>query len=317
MFKVKHIFAAPDVHDEREFERNNVQGKLAKYLQTNPMDRFEHDLSYREKVERTAEGLGKVNGFVLDIGGNTAGEATILQQKGYRMVVGDINEAALDISRQRAEKFSLISPHYVGLDAHNLPFKDGSFDSVTVLEALHHFIDYDRVLSEIFRVLKPGGKLFSMEPNALNPIRRASEVRDRLKGTIEKSFYPKQLQRLCEKAGFEKVAIDRHSSGKSTWKLEQQPLLWRPLGRFHGWLCLKFPYRFGGLVLNAWKPGVLQTSESESFGDLLCNSATGNAVQFSAEESGWVDAKDGVKFPDLNGIPILIDADKVPLKAGV
>ena len=36
-----------------------------------------------------------------------------------------------------------------------LPFADGVFAAVTVLEALHHFFDYDKALGEIHRVLAP------------------------------------------------------------------------------------------------------------------------------------------------------------------
>ena len=53
-------------------------------------------------------------------------EATILAQHGYSMGVGDINEDALDLARPRAEKFELRKPRYVGLDDHNLPFRNAS-----------------------------------------------------------------------------------------------------------------------------------------------------------------------------------------------
>ena len=117
MFKFRHIFAPPDVQEERDFEKANVTAKLERYLRTNPLDRFAFDEAYRHKVELTERNLGPIRGLILDIGGNTAGEATILQQRGFRIVVGDINELALDISRQRAEKFGLQKPGYVAFDA--------------------------------------------------------------------------------------------------------------------------------------------------------------------------------------------------------
>jgi SAM-dependent methyltransferase len=48
-------------------------------------------------------------------------------------------------------------------DAAELPFSDGSFDTVTVLAALDHFPDRSAALREIHRVLQAGGRfLFAM-----------------------------------------------------------------------------------------------------------------------------------------------------------
>ncbi len=44
-------------------------------------------------------------------------------------------------------------------DAHDLPFEDESFDVVTCRRAAHHFVDIDRALREMRRVLRPGGRL--------------------------------------------------------------------------------------------------------------------------------------------------------------
>jgi SAM-dependent methyltransferase len=44
-------------------------------------------------------------------------------------------------------------------DAYRLPFADGAFDVVVCSEVLEHLVAYDRVLGEIRRVLKAGGRL--------------------------------------------------------------------------------------------------------------------------------------------------------------
>ena len=109
---LKHIFKRVTVEEEREFERENVSRKKSRYLKTNPMNRYRNDPYYAIKVDRTRSGIqdeeGKLPaGWLLDIGGNTAGEATVLCQEGARIVVGDINEVALDISRERVRKFAM------------------------------------------------------------------------------------------------------------------------------------------------------------------------------------------------------------------
>jgi len=45
-------------------------------------------------------------------------------------------------------------------DGEHLPFEDESMDFVYSFGVLHHFPDTKRAVSEIFRVLKPGGKCF-------------------------------------------------------------------------------------------------------------------------------------------------------------
>lgn len=306
---ISEWFKEPDVAAEREFERKNVQGKRDWYLKTNPVDRSETDPAYRAKVDWIEGALGGVDGRVLDIGGNTAGEAAVLAHRGYRMLVGDINETALDISRERGAKFGLPPVEYVAFDAHHLPFSDEVFSAVTIIEALHHMVDYSEVLKEALRVLKPGGLLFAMEPNALNPIRRAGEVRDRFRGTIEKSFYSWDLQRLCENAGFSEIRITPFGIEKPDWKLAEVPRHRRWLFRLHCWLGIHYPGVFGSLAVAARRPGRLGDQEVQPLPEILRCPINGNALGYSLESRRWVDAVTGISFPDLNGIPILISED--------
>ena len=316
MAKLRHLFQSVTVAEEREFERDNVSRKLERYLQTNPLDRFERDAPYRLKVERIRKGLEKqpgrlIEGLVLDLGGNTAGEATILQQQGLHFLVGDINEAALDISRRRVEKFQLRPPAYVALDAHRLPFADESFSAVTVIEALHHFPDCARALAEIHRVLKPGGLFYSIEPYALNPIRRLSEIRDRLRGTVEKSFYRNQVQRLLHNAGFAPVQVRTVTMGSSTWKLEAVPWYRRPMTRLHGWLQTHVPAVFGTLEIQARKRGQLQDApvSPEVWKETLRSPVNRAPLRLDPSSNRWTAAEGGHSFPDLHGIPVLVPED--------
>jgi len=317
MASLRHIFKPVNVAEEREFEKENVSRKLERYLRTNPLVRFETDAAYRVKVQRIQKGLEKdhgrlMEGLILDIGGNTAGEATILQQQGLNFIVGDINEVALDISRQRVKKFCLLAPEYVALDAHELPFADESFSAVTVIEALHHFPDYSRVLGEILRVVKPGGIFYSNEPNGLNPIRRLSEARDRLRGTIEKSFFVGQLKRLCRAAGFTEISIHAVSVGKSSWKLEEVPRYRRSIYRLHGFLQTKIPRFFGTLEIRARKGGTLSDApvSSEAWRQSLRSPVNGTPLRFDEAAQRWLDAA-GNSFPQFNGIPVLLRSDSL------
>ncbi|MBN1893403.1 class I SAM-dependent methyltransferase [bacterium] len=53
-------------------------------------------------------------------------------------------------------------------DAGALPFENGAFDCVTAKDVLHHLDEPARAVSEMKRVLRPGGILISVEPNNRN-----------------------------------------------------------------------------------------------------------------------------------------------------
>ncbi|MGN6605377.1 MAG: class I SAM-dependent methyltransferase, partial [Jatrophihabitans sp.] len=50
-------------------------------------------------------------------------------------------------------------PVTLNADAHHLPFDDGHFDSVVASEILEHIPDDRRVISELVRVTRPGGRV--------------------------------------------------------------------------------------------------------------------------------------------------------------
>jgi|GEM_PF-2132094 len=312
---LKHLFKPVTVEEERDFERENVRRKRDRYLGTNPMDRYRTDPFYALKVDRVRKGIAPASGkfpdgWILDIGGNTAGEVTVLCQEGGKFVVGDINEVALEVSRDRVRKFGLREPGYVAMDVHRIPFADDSFECVTVLEALHHFPDYGQALREIHRVLKPGGILYSQEPNGLNPLRRASEVRDRLRGTVEKSFFRGQLIRLCRNAGFEEVSVEQVAGGRSSWKLEEVPGYRRWLARFHGVLQERIPRIFGPHEIRATKGGAAAAPVEQDWRELLREPGGGECVRIAPGGGRWQVGEGSGSFPDLDGIPVMISADR-------
>jgi len=303
------------VESEKQFEIQNVLKKKERYLKTNPMERYATDEIYRKKVDYILKELSGIDGLILDIGGNTAGEATILQQKGFNFVVSDINEYALDISQERVAKFQLISPKYIAFDAHVIPFADNTFDAITIIEALHHFIDYDSVLSEVLRVLRPGGKFISLEPYALNPIRRLSEIRDYFRGTIEKSFTKTFLRKILYKNGFIKVEVNTISMGKSSWKMYEVPLYRKPIAYLHSFLSRNFPMIFGSLLITAEKLAIDKEhkNEKEQDPEMLCP-ITKTKLTLDSEIKLLVNEDKSFGYKIYNGIPVIIANEAVKLR---
>ncbi len=102
---------------------------------------------------------------VLDIAGGTGDLA-----RGWAKRVGksgevwltDINSSMLTFGRDRLLDEGLILPVSLA-DAEKLPFPDNYFNAVSVAFGLRNMTHKDAALKEMFRVLKPGGKLFVLE----------------------------------------------------------------------------------------------------------------------------------------------------------
>jgi ubiquinone/menaquinone biosynthesis C-methylase UbiE len=95
---------------------------------------------------------------ILDIGCGTG--AMLDELAPFGSVTGaDFAVEALSFCRQRSDKYPLTRA-----DARRLPFASNSFDIVTAMDIIEH-IDNDKAASsEIFRVLKPGGRVYITVP---------------------------------------------------------------------------------------------------------------------------------------------------------
>ena len=102
---------------------------------------------------------------VLDIAGGTGDLARAFARKaGPRgtVVHTDINEAMLRTGRDRLMDEGLALPT-ITCDAEKLPFASGSFDLVSVAFGLRNMTLKDAALTEMCRVLRPGGRLLVLE----------------------------------------------------------------------------------------------------------------------------------------------------------
>jgi len=84
----------------------------------------------------------------------------------------DLDIDALETARQLFIDNNLESPVFAKGDASNLSFSDHQFRSIFCLNTLiniHPFNKIEAIISELFRVLKPGGKIYLDFRNQLNP----------------------------------------------------------------------------------------------------------------------------------------------------
>ena len=124
---------------------------------------FGIDLKWRNKV---VEIVGLQNpDSILDIATGTGDLAINLTKTNAKKIIGlDISEGMLNVGREKINLKQL--NHTIDMvvgDSENLPFENDSFDAITVAFGVRNFETLEKGLSEILRVLKPGGIFVILE----------------------------------------------------------------------------------------------------------------------------------------------------------
>lgn len=99
---------------------------------------------------------------LLDV---SCGEGHLLKQveasaNSIRSTGIDLSDVALAKARTRLKKTELLSGN-----AEKLPFPDGIFDYATNIGSMEHYLDNDKAIGEMARVLKTGGRAMVLVPN--------------------------------------------------------------------------------------------------------------------------------------------------------
>ncbi|NJL47134.1 MAG: class I SAM-dependent methyltransferase [Leptolyngbyaceae cyanobacterium SM2_5_2] len=141
-------------------------------------------LSHWRAWEYAAYQNYKISGHILDLGCGDGQYFRLLWPHADSVVGVDMNPAVVDLAQQSGVYCNVHTTL-----AHQIPEPDNSFDWVFANCSLEHMDDLAKVLSEIYRCLKPGGKLL------------CSVVTNRF---IEWSLLPQ----LITIAGFDEIATN-------------------------------------------------------------------------------------------------------------
>jgi demethylmenaquinone methyltransferase / 2-methoxy-6-polyprenyl-1,4-benzoquinol methylase len=140
---------------------NNIAGKY---------DFLNHFLSIGIDVIWRKNALNQLKSIqpkkMLDVATGT-GDLAIMAAKRLQpnTVTGiDISTGMLEVGKEKIKKANLdkVITMLEG-DSENLPFADNTFDAITVSFGVRNFQNLEKGLSEMFRVLKPGGKAIILE----------------------------------------------------------------------------------------------------------------------------------------------------------
>jgi ubiquinone/menaquinone biosynthesis methyltransferases len=167
---------------------------------------------------------------ILDLCCGTADWAIMLGQRfNHAQIVGvDFSQEMLKLAQQKVANSKLTNVILETGDAMQLNFADNSFDAVTIGFGLRNVPDANRVLREIYRVLKPGGQLICLEAfkvetpivkigwklyfNKLMPIMGKVFAKNKsdyqyLDDSVNRFVSIKQLCQMMQDAGFKDIEV--------------------------------------------------------------------------------------------------------------
>jgi ubiquinone/menaquinone biosynthesis C-methylase UbiE len=154
-------------------------------------------------------------GAALEIGcGSGAGAAIILERFcADRIHAFDLDPRMVARARRRLSRLGPRARLWVG-DATAIAVAAGTYDAVFDFGMIHHVPEWRKVLREVARVLKPGGRFYAEE--VLASFIRHPIARRLLEHPQADRFDAMQFQRGLEEAGLERVEV-REFRGVFAW----------------------------------------------------------------------------------------------------
>jgi ubiquinone/menaquinone biosynthesis C-methylase UbiE len=146
------------IEDVKEYwNRNPVRGRWKGY---------EEELSYVQRKEdwmyNLIDNLDVKGKRVLDLGCGPGLNTYYLHKSGAIATGADISEESVKIANERFAAIGIKDKCIIANAEDLKDFKDNSFDIVISLGVLHHTPNMKKAAKEVYRILKPGGKIGMM-----------------------------------------------------------------------------------------------------------------------------------------------------------
>ena len=171
------------------------------------------------------------NGTILDLGGGAGVYSFLLADKGYKVYLADLSDELINQAKeQRNENVICNVVNAIDLSIYN----DNQFDVVLLFGPLYHLLEDEernKCVSEINRILKPGGKVLAsfipymsgsiaivdrylrhpeqVDINNLSEVFESGKFNNASDKGFQEGYYPtiNEIENLFSSNGFEKIEI--------------------------------------------------------------------------------------------------------------
>jgi demethylmenaquinone methyltransferase/2-methoxy-6-polyprenyl-1,4-benzoquinol methylase len=152
-------------------------------------------------------------GWVLDAGGGTGRVASAIREYAGEVVIVD---PSLGMLRQ-ANRTQL---ELACSNSEALPFPDRSFERIIMVDALHHVIHQGQTAREMYRVLKPGGRIVIEEPDIRTFGVKLIAVAEKL--LLMRSHFLSP-QKIVELFSYDSTKASIHTTEGNAWIVIEKP----------------------------------------------------------------------------------------------
>lgn len=130
------------------------------------------------------------NGWVLDAAGGTGRVSQQFKSMVGKLVICDLSQKMLKKAQEKGDLLPVRS--HIEL----LPFPDAVFDRILVVDSIHHFFNQQAAISDMLRVLKPGGRMVIEEPDIHHFAVKLVAVAEKLLFMRSHFYTPEQIKNM-------------------------------------------------------------------------------------------------------------------------
>ena len=173
------------------------------------LQEFTYTVGASKRIQVMSEYIDiRPSDILLDIGVNTGKITEAYSKNCKEVVVLEPKQSIVQYGRSRR-------PHvkFIQGGAENIPLPDKYFDKIVASASFHHFLDQDKALEEMKRVLKSDGKIIILEIDPNTSRGKRLKFCETLFHTGAKLYQPSQLNKKIEEHNLQVLSTDSTTIG--------------------------------------------------------------------------------------------------------